>query len=440
MEVLEHVLKLTSADQAEVRLQGERFSLSRFAKSTIHQNLTKNNATITLKAVFGKKIGTASVNSLDNASLKKLVETAEYLAKMQDDSSDFISLPEPTSFVLVPNYYEKTADYTPEDRAEGIATIADCAARDNFFAYGAFSTETSELAVANSLGVRAYNRGTSAHLRTVIMSETDPGTGYADRLSRNVEDIDFKAIGEEAVERCRMSQGGRDIATGEYEVVFTPYAVSDMIRFLGYLGFTGASLQEGRSFMAGKIGQQITGSNISIWDDAHNPGTLNIPFDFEGVAKQQVGFIEEGVAQGVAYDSNSAHKEGRKSTGHAHPRFPGGLPANMVMAGGDSSLEEMIKSTKRGIYITRFHYTHCPEPVQVIMTGTTRDGTYFIEDGEIKYPIKNLRMTDSVLRVLSHVSLISKERKLQRDWWSTFNSLLPAIKADKCNFTGSTTF
>ena len=440
MEVLEHILKLTSADQAEVRLQGERFSLSRFARSTIHQNLTKTNATITLKTVFGKKAGTASINSLDNASLKRLVETAEHLAKLQDESAEFVSLPDPTSFVLVPNYFEKTAEYTPEDRARGIGVIAERAAKDNFLAYGAFSTETTELAVANSLGVRAYNRGTSAHLRTVIMSETDSGTGYADQLSRNIDDINPEAIGEEAVNRCRMSQGGRDIATGEYEVIFTPYAVSDMVRFLGYLGFSAASLQEGRSFMAGKIGEQITGSNISIWDDAHNPSTLNMPFDLEGVAKQRVSLIEEGVAQGVVYDSLAAHKEGKKSTGHAHGRFSGGMPANMIMAGGDSSLEEMIKNTKRGIYITRFHYTHCPEPVKVIMTGTTRDGTYFVEDGEIKYPIRNLRMTDSVLRVFSHVSMISKERKLQRDWWSTFNSLLPAIKADKCNFTGSTTF
>jgi len=127
------------------------------------------------------------------------------------------------------------------------------------------------------------------------------------------------------------------------------------------------------------------------------------------------------------------------STGHAS-RQRGGMPANLVMAGGDSSLAEMVRSTKRGIYITRFHYTHCPDPVNVIMTGTTRDGTYFIENGEIKYPIKNLRLTDSVLRVFSHVSHISSERKLQRDWWGTFTSLLPALKADKCNFSGATTF
>ena len=439
-EVLEHILKLTSADQAEVRLQGENFNMSRFARNTIHQNLTKNNAVVTLKVVFGKKIGTATINRLDSSSLKQLVETAEMLAKLQEDNSDFISLPEPSEIQAMNNFYAKTADCTPEERAKTIEAVIRTADKENYLAYGSCFTETTELAVLNSLGTKAYNQATSAYLRTVIGNDRDPGTGYADALSRNVADIDATAVGEEATKRAVLSQGGQDIETGEYEVVFTPYAVSDLIRFLGYLGFNGGAVQDGRSFMSSKMGQQITGQNISIWDDAYNSSTLNVPFDLEGVAKQRISLIENGIARGAVYDSFAAHKDGNKSTGHAMPRYVGGLPANMVMAGGDSSLEEMIKNTKRGIYITRFHYTHCPEPMEVIMTGTTRDGTYYIENGEIKHPIKNLRMTDSVLRVLSHISMLSADRKLQRDWWSTFNSLLPAIKAEKCKFTGSTTF
>ncbi len=439
-EVMEHVLKQTGADQAEVRLQGENFNMSRFARNTIHQNLTKNNATLTLKVVFGKKIGTATVNRLDSEGIKQLVETAEMLAKLQEDNRDFVSLPEPTDHQDMTNYYAATATCTPEERAKTIEAVINAADKVDYLAYGSFFTETSELAVLSSLGTRAYNQSTSSYLRTVIGNDRDPGTGYADSLSRNVADIDAAAVGEEAVKRALLSQGGRDITTGEYEVVFTPYAVSDLIRFLGYLGFNGGAVQDGRSFMSSKMGQQITGSNISIWDDAYNPHTLNMPFDMEGVAKQKISLIEDGIARGAVYDSFAAHKDGNKSTGHAMPRYVGGLPANMVMAAGSSSLDEMIKNTKKGIYITRFHYTHCPEPMEVIMTGTTRDGTYYIENGEIKHPIKNLRMTDSVLRVLSHASLISADRKLQRDWWSTFNSLLPAIKVEKCKFTGATTF
>jgi len=442
IEVLESVLKLSSADQAEVRLQRENLHMTRYANSTIHQNLAKENTVLSVRLVYGKKIGTASINALDAESLKRVVATAERFAQLQQDDPDFASLPGPSGYITTPTYYPETAECTPEMRATAVGKVVKCASEHNYGAYGAYSTETAELAVANSLGVRAYNASTTGHLRTVIMSSSDTATGYADRLTRNIAEINPKDVGEEAVARCAMSHNARELATGEYEVVLTPYAVSDMVRFLGMLGFSALSVQEGRSFMSGKFGQQITGSNISIWDDCLDARTLNMPFDSEGVAKRRVSFIENGIAMGTVSDSYSAHKDNSTSTGHAgsHPRTRGGMPSNMVMAGGNSSLEDMIKKTKRGVYITRFHYTHCPDPVQVIMTGTTRDGTYYIEDGEIKYPIKNLRLTDSVLRVFSHVSLISREQKLQRDWWSTFNSLLPALKADKCNFTGATTF
>jgi len=439
IEFLERVLRLSTAGQMEARLTHDRLAMTRFADSSIHQNIAKDNISLTLRVVNGKRMGTAAVNSTAMADVRRALGVAERLCRLQDDDPDFSSLPSPAGFVTSRTFYPHTADYSPADRAHAVGVVVEQATHGGVKAYGSFATETNEVAVANSLGIRAYNCSTTAYLRTVMMSEQHAGTGYADMLSRDIAAIDPAALGEEAVERCCLSEHARELPPGEYEVVLTPYAVSDMVRFLGYLGFTALSLQEGRSFMSGRMGERVVGDNISIWDDAFDPDTLNLPFDHEGVAKRRVSLIENGVAAGVVYDSYSAHKEGLVSTGHAG-RQRGGIPANMVMAAGNSSLEEMVKSTKRGVYITRFHYTHCPEPVQVIMTGTTRDGTYYIENGEIKYPIKNLRLTDSVLRILSHVSLISAERKLQRDWWGTFTSLLPALKVDRCNFTGATTF
>lgn len=439
MEFLERILRLSTSGPIEARLTHDRLALTRFAASSIHQNMVKESIALKLRVVIGKKIGTATVNSTALADVRRALGVAERLAKLQADDPDFVALPSPTAFVAARTFFPETAQCSPLRRAEAVETLARTAASAELAAYGSFATETNEIAVANSLGVRAYNCSTTAYLRTVMMSSRHLGTGYADFLSRDIDDINPQALGEEAADRCCLSEHARELPTGEYEVVLTPYAVSDMVRFLGYLGFTASALAEGRSFLAGRIGKRVMGENISIWDDALDPATLNLPFDGEGVAKRRVSLIEEGVAAGVVYDSYAAHKEGMLSTGHAS-RQRGGMPANLVMARGDSSLAAMVKSTKRGIYITRFHYTHCPDPVNVIMTGTTRDGTYLIENGEIKYPIKNLRLTDSVLRVFSHVSLISSERKLQRDWWGTFTSLLPALKADKCNFSGATTF
>ncbi len=439
MEFLERVLKLSALPTVEARLTHDRLALTRFADSSIHQNLVKDTIALKLRVVIGKKIGTATVNSTAMADVRRAMGVAERLARLQTDDADFVSLPSPTAFVAARTYYPETAQCSPAERAAAVETLVQTAESATLKAYGSFATETNEIAIANSHGIRAYNCSTAACLRTVVMSPRHSGTGYADFLSRNMADIDPKALGEEAAERCSLGEYARDLPPGELEAVLTPYAVSDMIRFLGMLGFTASSLQEGRSFMSGRMGERVVGENISIWDDAMDPETLNMPFDIEGVAKRRVSLIEKGVAAGVVYDSYDAHKEGLVSTGHA-ARVRGGMPANLVMAPGNSSLAKMVKSTKRGVYITRFHYTHCPDPVNVIMTGTTRDGTYFIENGEIKYPIKNLRLTDSVLRILSHVSHISAERKLQRDWWGTFTSYLPALKAERCNFTGATTF
>jgi len=220
-----------------------------------------------------------------------------------------------------------------------------------------------------------------------------------------------------------------------------------MIMFLAFLGFGALSVQEERSFMCGKFGQKIVGENISIWDDGLDERGFAIGFDFEGVPKQRVDFITDGVASAVAYDSLTAGKEGKESTGHAliAPNPYGPIPISPVMGTGDSTIEEMIADTKRGIYVTRFHYTNTVEPMRAVITGMTRDGTFLIEDGKITKPLKNLRFTESVLSALSCVTHISKEAVLVWDgagYGPRFPTgiIAPAIRVEKFNFSGVTQF
>jgi predicted Zn-dependent protease len=182
---------------------------------------------------------------------------------------------------------------------------------------------------------------------------------------------------------------------------------------------------------------------VTIYDDGLDPKGLQIPFDFEGIPKQKVTFFDQGVAKEVTYDSFTAAKEGRESTGHGliSPNTEGPIPINLFMKGGDSSLDGMIKSIRRGIYVTRFHYTNVVEPMKAVITGMTRDGTFLIEDGEIKRPIKNLRFTESVLKALSRVSAVSKDQRVCSE--GTVYSrrfvtgvVAPAIKVDGFNFSG----
>ena len=195
--------------------------------------------------------------------------------------------------------------------------------------------------------------------------------------------------------------------------------------------------------MVGKIGQQIVDPRISIWDDGLDPAGIPLPFDFEGVPKQRVDLIEEGVARGVVYDSYRAGKEeGKASTGHAlpAPNTMGPFPLNTFFGPGDATLEEMIASTERGIYVTRFHYTRPVEPTKVVITGMTRDGTFLIENGEIAYPVKNLRFTQSYLEALNHVEMIGREPRLLLGLGDIARDSVPALKLGKFTFTGATEF
>jgi predicted Zn-dependent protease len=269
-----------------------------------------------------------------------------------------------------------------------------------------------------------------------MMSETS--SGYADAISTNVTDINAEAVADEAIKKALTSQNPVALEPGEYETILEEYAVSDILDYLADLGFSALAVQEGRSFV--KLGERLVGENITIWDNGHDPTGLPMPFDFEGVPKQRLNLIEAGIAKAIAYDSYTAGREGKTSTGHAlpAPNTFGPLPMNMFMHAGEATKEDMIKSTRRGILVTRFWYTRPIHPLRCIITGTTRDGTFFISDGEIIHPIKNLRFTESYLKTLSNTISIARATKLESNGFGA--NRVPAIKVAKFMFTGVTEY
>jgi len=434
LQILQNVLNYSQADQIEARLYVHDTYLTRFANSYIHQNVAERNNGLSIRAIIGKKIGSASSNSIEEDSVRETVNKAIEIAKYQHPNSDFQSLPSKKPIKYIHTFVEATKDYTPEQRAEGILKVITLADKQKLKAAGAFSTNVVELGIVNSLGVKVYHQFTEADFNTIISSAAS--SGYGSIITKDVNEIDFVKIANEAIDKCLSSKDPIAIEPGEYEVVLEEYAVSDLIDFLGYLGFGALSVQEGRSFMGNNLGKKIMGSNITIWDDGLDEKGLPLPFDFEGVPKQKVILIENGIAKNVVYDTYTAGKENKESTGHAlpEPNTLGPIPMNLFMSSGNSTKEEMIAQTKKGIYVTRFHYTNVVEPMKAVITGMTRDGTFLIENGKIKAGIKNLRFTESILKILSYVSMISKETKL------VGNTVVPAIKVDRFNFTGATQF
>ena len=425
------------ATEAEVLVAAEDSALTRFANSEIHQNVAETNATVNLRFVLGNRIAVTSTGRTDAAGIARLVERAASIARNVEPLDDWGGLPEggPILDELPAAFVEATADASPEFRAEAVRAVIAAADAAGVLAYGSFATGLDTTAIANSKGVRAAGRRTTSQLITVSMSP-DGGTGYAEAAATDATTIDAAAIGREAAGKARATEHAVTVEAGDYPVVLEEYAVVDILDMLGYLGFSALAVQEGRSFV--EPGRRIGSELVTIVDDGSDPAGLPLAFDYEGVAKQRVTLVERGLCRDVVYDSQTAARDGRRSTGHGlpAPNPYGPFPINMVMSPGNASRDELIGGLDRGLLVTRFHYTNPVHPKLAIITGMTRDGTFLVEGGRIVGPVRNLRYTQSYLDALAGISAVGSERRTLKGFLG--GVVVPAVRIDGWTFTGTT--
>lgn len=412
-EILKKGLESSQADQTELVLMGEDFSFTHFAENVISHNISRSDHTLMARAILGKKIGVAVTNRIDDESIAQMVKTAAEIASYQKDDSDFVSLPSSPPAPEVKGFYPKTFEYSPSDRAKDVERAVKRCQKQGLTGSGAFKTQTEVTAVANSLGTRQFFDGTTAHL-TLTASAEDGASGWAQGYDRDVGKIDLESIISAGTLKAVLSKNPTELPPGKYTVILEPAAVASLLLFLGFLGFGAKTFVQGRSFMARNLGEKITGENITIIEDPFHPVMNAMPFDYEGVPKRQVPLIENGTARGVVYNSYYAKGAGVESTGHALPpdNTFGPYPKNMVISEGDSTLEEMIASTQKGILITRLWYVNYMNPMITQVTGTTRDGTFLIENGKVASAVKNMRIGQSILEAFSNAEMMSQDRKL----------------------------
>jgi predicted Zn-dependent protease len=430
------VLGAVDADQAEVLVYGGTSALTRFANNYIHQNVQESSVNVRVRAVLGKKTGVAATDAVTPQGLRAVAERAVSLARLQQENEHFSTLPGPQPIAQAPGLNAATAAYSAEQRAATVAAICGAAKTANLVAAGAFRSGESEFAVMNSLGVWAYHADAAADINTVVMGETS--SGYAEVWTRDVGEIDGAALAAEAIDKARRGADPHALEPGEYDVILEEYAVADLMDYFAYLSFGSQAFLEKRSFMSGRLGERVMGENVSIWDDGLSPEGMPAPFDAEGVPRQRVDFIDRGVAKSVVWDTYYGGMAGEASTGHALPAGEtfGAIPCNMFMATGDATKEEMLASTKRGIWVSRFWYTRPVHPMTVVMTGMTRDGTFLIEDGKIVAPVNNLRFTQSYLEAMNNVEAIGRDSRLMPHIGGVCR--VPALKIRGWNFTGAT--
>jgi predicted Zn-dependent protease len=271
------------------------------------------------------------------------------------------------------------------------------------------------------------------------MSEDSSGREHGSGF--RVDDIPIESLFREAIQKAEKARHPREIDSGDYTVVLTPYATEDLLNMLNYYGMGAQSLLEGRSWMNDRIGVKAMSKLISMKDDGLDPTGVPVPFDFEGVPKQRVDIVQKGVVTGPVQDRITGKKMDRTSTGHAllpTLRTLGPMATNLFMAPGASSIEEMIRTTRRGLYINRFWYTRLVHPRDCVITGMTRDGLFVVKDGELAYPVKNLRFTQSYVEALSNVDRVGRDTRLLTNEFGGYAARVPALRINDFCFTGST--
>ncbi|MGH2500717.1 MAG: TldD/PmbA family protein [Candidatus Limnocylindria bacterium] len=331
---------------------------------------------------------------------------------------------------------------TPLDRGAAAKRVCDPARARKLRAAGFVGTNVQEVAVASTLGAWAYAPQTSSEVQVAAIG--DAGSAFAQRVALDFGELDVAGATDEAIAKALRAQGPRDLAPGEHEVVLEPYAVRDIVAFLGSQ-LTGLAVEECRSFVAGRLGERVTGP-VTLVEDPYDPAGLPRAFDFEGQPSERLALIEDGVARAVVYDSATAHRTGNANTGHALPPnpFTPASPMHLRLEPGQASREELIRGVTRGILVTRFHYTRWVHQLRTIVTGMTRDGTFAIEDGELAHPVKNFRFTQSYHEALAGVRGTGRDLALLLPGESfglqTSSQRVPALRLASFAFTGATQY
>jgi predicted Zn-dependent protease len=291
--------------------------------------------------------------------------------------------------------------------------------------------------MANSKGLFASYEQTRAEFSVTILEKNS--SGWAKANSPDIRTIDPDALAESASRKAADSREPREVAPGRYTAILPPAAVLDLVGFLFY-DFAGTAVLDKRSCFTGRVGKKLLGENITLWDDAYHPLQSGPAYDGEGMPRQKVLLVDRGVVKNLVYSRATAKKLKAKPTGHGFslPNEYGEAPMNLVFAGGDKSLDEMVRTTERGILVTRLWYIREVDPYEKILTGMTRDGTFLIENGKIAGGIRNFRFNQSIIEMLSNVEMLGLAVRAAGE--ESFEMVVPPMKVRDFHFSEVTKF
>jgi predicted Zn-dependent protease len=422
-KIMQKALSFSTADACEVNLSGSESGNIRYARNTVSTAGHRSNQTLVVQSNYGKQSATATIDEFDDASLKKVVKRSEELAKISPENSEFMGILGPQIYDESVTHIDATAKITPDFRAQVANSSIEPAAAQDVTAAGFLNDSAGFSAIMNSKGLFAYNKSTDISFTVTMRSNDGTGSGWVTRDYNDVNKFDAAEASKIAIDKAIMSRKAKAIEPGKYTVILEPAASIGLISRIGG-ALNARTADEGRSFMSKegggtKLGEKIVDERVNMWSDPLSKEVPTGTWNGQGMPLKKMSWIENGVVKNLAYDRFWAQEKGVD---------PVPFPSNFIMEGGDASLEELIKSTKKGILVTRLWYIRGVDPQTLLFTGLTRDGTFYIENGKIKHPVKNFRFNESPIIMLNNLETLGQQVRID-------GNLIPYMKIRDFTFT-----
>lgn len=421
--LMQKALGLSKAENCTVSLNGGREGNLRYARNSVTTAGLTENTSMTISSSFGKRTGTTQLNEFSDRAIEGAVQRAEELARLAPENPEFMPPLDPQEYVKSNGWFEATAKISPEERARWAASSITPAKAKACTAAGYLEDNAGFTALLNSKGLFSYYDATSVNFSVTVRTDDGTGSGYVTRDENDISRLDIAAASAIALEKAVASRDARAIEPGKYTVILEPEASVELIQNMMF-NMDARNADEGRSFLAKqgggtRVGEKLMDERVSIWSDPTDSDVPARPWSGDGRRQARRAWIENGVVKGLFYSRYWADKQGLEAVPP---------PANIIMKGGEGSLADLIRDTSRGLLVTRTWYIRTVDPQTLLYTGLTRDGTFFIENGQIKHAVKNFRFNESPVIMLNNLDALARPQRIR-------GNLIPPMRVRDFTFT-----
>jgi len=422
-KIVDTVVAASKADEVSVSINAGETTHLRFARNSPSTSGNFTDVRVAIESTFGTRSGTVSVNQIDEESLTEAVERSETVARLAPQDPEHVPALGPQSFAEVDAYRDEVVANGPEQIAAGVRTCIQAARKRDLVAAGFARADASASAIGNSAGLFGFHRRTDVTFSQTVRTEDGGGSGWASNVGNRVGDIDFASNAAVAIDKAMKSVEPRPLEPGKYVTILEPACVANLVSLLLF-GMNARAADEGRSFFSApeggnKLGERLFPEQVSLYSDPADGTAPGRPWGAEYLPQKRRDWIEGGAVANLMYDRHWATKNKRE---------PVPFPSNMIMRGGSGSVDDLVKGTRRGVLITSLWYIRSVDPRTMLYTGLTRDGVYWVEDGQIKHPVTNFRWNDSPVAVLKNIDAMSETVRVAPRSRNTTTVAVPALR------------